>query len=290
MDFRPSFQKRALWVALVSGPLAIIIVVLDVLFNIATRPPYPADVYLAQTQIVRAEYFARNYLLVWLAGGPPQEDRFKEMTSSGTRLSLNPDPVTVMDINITDLQRTPVNVNTEWAFTLAASIVPPGGIPTRSFYRVTFVEHDGAFQAIVLPRLTTSGIVPIRVETEYASHAAVDGILGKTLANFAKAFLTPGDSGGSLGRYVSERFTAQPVLNSPYTSVRLTDVQFAGTVQPTDASPGQSLEVLATVRASMSTTTFTTMQLPVRATMTKNSQWLIDAITEPVDFGNVVAR
>ncbi|TXH10724.1 MAG: hypothetical protein E6R04_04500 [Spirochaetes bacterium] len=293
MDVRPSFQKRALWISLISGPLAIIISVLTVMFSVITRPPSPVDVYRAQTQSVRAEFFARNYLLLWLGGSDRQDSRLKEMTSVDARFSLNPDPVTVTEINITDVLRTPAkNVGeTEWAFTLAASVVPPGGMASRNYYRVTFVEKDGAFQAIVLPRLTFNGVTPIQVDTIYKGSEALDGVLGKTIANFAKAYLTPSDGEGSLGRYVSEKFSEKPVKGSPYTSVRVTAIQTDTPLgQTTEPSPGTTLEVLVTVRAMMSTTTYTTMQLPLRVTMTKNSQWLVDAITEPVDFGNISSR
>lgn len=292
MDVRPSFQKRALWVALISGPLAIIISALTVLFSIVTRPPSPVDVYRAQTQIVRAEFFARNYLLLWLAGSDRQESRFKEMTSVDVRLTLNPDPVTVMDINVTDVLRTPAGSETEWAFTLVATVVPPGGNTSRNSYRVTFVEKDGAFQVIALPRIVFNGVTPIHVDTVYKGSEPLDGVLGKTLANFAKAYLTPSDGEGSLGRYVSPKFIDKPIQGSPYASVRVTDIQTvaASGMQYIEPTPGTTLEILLTVRAMMSTTTFTTMQLPLRVTMTENRQWLVDSITELVDFGTVSVR
>ena len=290
MEVRPSVQRRALLVSFLTGPLAIVLVLLLGAFLIATRPESPVNTYKALTEYSRAEYFARNYLLMWLAGSPRVEDRFAEMTSvADIKLSLNPDPMTVTDINVTDVLRTPAGPETEWSFTLAATTIPPGSTMSRNFYYVTFVEHDGAFQAITLPRLTDSTVVPIKIATIYTQHAALDGTLGKMLANFVQAYIIPGAS-GSLGRYASESFNHSPIAGSPYTSVRITGIQVAGDKQVSDAQPGNSFDVLVTVKTSVSTTTYTTQQLPLRVSMTPNNQWLVDAITSPVDFGEVTNR
>lgn len=292
MDVRPSVQRRALLVSFFTGPLAILLVLLLGAFLIITRPEQPVDTFKALSAYQRAEYFARNFLLVWLAGSPRQVDIYKEMTSIDGKLELNPDPMTVTDINIMDVSRTTTDKpdEVEWAYTLAASTIPPGATATRNFYRVTFVEKNGAFQVISLPRLTSKGITPIKVATVYGQHAALDGTLGKMLANFSKAFLVPGGDSGALGRYASEKFTEQPIKTSPYTSVKITAIQVAKDKPVTDAKPGDSFDVLVTVKASISTTTFTTMQLPLKVSMTPNNQWLVDSITEPVDFGAVENR
>lgn len=274
---------------MISGPVAVVVAVLTLVFVIATKPPAPLNTYKALTQYTRAEYFARNFLLMWLAGGPPQEQRFKEMVSVDTKVGLAPDPLTVTDINVTDVSMTPAGPEREWAFTLVASLVPPGGTASRNFFRLVFVEHDSAYQVITLPRLTTSGITPIRVASIYGQHAALDSVLGKVIANFSQAYLIPSNS-SQMGRYASEKFTDKPVPNSPYTSVKVSDIQVAGDTQPTEVKPGQGLDVLVTVKASISVTTFSMMQLPLHVTQTSNGQWLVDMFTEPVDFGEVTAR
>lgn len=277
---------------MVSGPVALVIAVLAMAYVVMTKPPTPVDVHRELTAYTNASYFARNYLLVWLGGSPKQQDNIASMSSVAGTFKLNPDPQRVTDLNITDVLWTPASESdqTEWAFTLAATATPPGSSATRNFYRVTLVESDGAFQAITLPRLINQGTTPVRVNTVYTANTALDGTLGKTLANFTKAYLIPGDS-GSLGRYVSEKFTESPISGSPYTTVRVTSINVAdGSPDPSQAVAGDSVEVMVTVQASISLTTFTTMQLPLRVSLTAGGQWLVDALTEPVNFGAVEPR
>lgn len=292
MDVRPEVQRKFLLMSMLSGPVAIIVAVLALAYVVLNKPPTPTDVHRELTAYTNASYFARNYLLVWLGGSTRQQDNIMAMTSAAGSFKLNPDPQRVTDLNITDVLWTPAedSAQTEWAFTIAATTTPPGSNSTRNFYRVTLVESNGAFQAITLPRLVNQGTTPIRIATVYTSSTALDGVLGKTIANFAKAYLIPGDS-GSLGRYVSEKFTESPISGSPYTAVRVTSINVGeGSPDPAQASAGDSVEIMVTVQASISLTTFTTMQLPLRVSLTSGGQWLVDSITEPVNFGVVEPR
>lgn len=297
MDIRPSVQRKLLLASYFTGPIAILLVLLLGFFMVSTRPPTPVETYTALTQYNRAEYFARQYLLIWLAGSDRLSDQLSEMTSVGERkVELNPDPLKVTDVNVVSVKRwiTEVADETEWSFTLAATTLPPGGQRARNYYEVTFVEKDGAFQVITLPRLTTVGTTPIKVATVYGQKVALDGVLGKTIANFAQAYIVPGNS-GNLGRYISEQFNHPPISGAPYTSVRITAIEATGGAQVggkevASAQPGDSFDILVTVKASVSNTTFVTMQLPLRVHMTPNNQWQVDAITSPVDFGEVTEK
>lgn len=292
MDIKPSVQKRFLFISMISGPVALVLTVLFGVYTVLRMPTDIVDVHKELMSYTRAEYFARNYTLAWLAGSSKQNTTIDSMTSASAKLTLNPDPMTVTDLNMVDVLWTPTAdpAITEWAFTVSATIIPPGGTSSRNFFRVTLVEKQGAFQAITLPRITTRDIVPIRVNTVYVVSTDVNGVLGKIVSNFMKAFLIPGDS-GSMGRYVSEAFTAKPISGAPYSSVKVTGINIAdGYPNPVDATPGQSVEIMVTVRAFVSTTTYNTMQFPLRVTMTSNGQWLVDSITEPVNFGEVEAR
>lgn len=291
MDVRPEVQRKFLLTSMLSGPIALVLALCAVAYVVLTKPPTPVNVHRELSSYTNASYFARNYVLVWLGGSAKQKDSIAAMSSVPASFTLNPDPMTVTDLNVIDVLWTPTDgAETEWAFTIAATAIPPGNAASRNFYRVTFVERDGAFQAITLPRIINQGVTPIRIATKYTSNAALDGVLGKTLANFTKSYLVPGDS-ASLGRYVSDKFLGAPISGSPYTAVKLTSINVAeGSPDPATAGPGSSVEVMVTVQASISLTTFTTMQLPLRVTSTANGQWLVDLITEPVDFGDVEAR
>lgn len=296
MDIRPSVQRKLLLASYFTGPIAILLVLLLGFFMVSTRPPTPVETYTALTQYNRAEYFARQYLLIWLAGSDRLSDQLSEMTSVGERkIELNPDPLKVTDINVVSVKRwiTDVEDETEWSFTLAATTLPPGGQRSRNYYEVTFVEKDGAFQAITLPRLTTVSTTPVTVATKYGQKVALDGTLGKTLSGFVQAYLAPGKN--SLSGYVSEEFKYPPVSGAPYSSVKVTSIEATGGAQVggkevSAAQPGDSFDILVTVRASVSATTWVTMQLPLRVHMTSNSQWLVDDITSPVDFGEVTEK
>lgn len=291
MDVRPEVQRKFLLTSMLSGPIALVLALCAVAYVVLTKPPTAVNVHRELSSYTNASYFARNYVLVWLGGSAKQKDSIASMSSVPASFALNPDPMTVTDLNVIDVLWTPTDgAETEWAFTIAATAIPPGNAASRNFYRVTFVERDGAFQAITLPRIINQGITPIRIATKYTSSTALDGVLGKTLANFTKSYLVPGDS-ASLGRYVSDKFLGAPISGSPYTAVKLTSINVAeGSPDPTTAGPGSSVEVMVTVQASISLTTFTTMQLPLRVTSTANGQWLVDSITEPVDFGAVEER
>jgi hypothetical protein len=289
MDVRPAVQRRALLFSVFAGPLALLVALATLVVTVVTKPPATGDINAIITSYTRAEYFARNFLLVWLAGTPKNASQLEAINSATDTISLNPEPMTVTDINVIDVLKTPADPETEWAFTLAATTVPPGGTMSRNYYRVTFVENNGSYQAITLPRLTNREVTPIKVETVYGNPVDLRGVLGTNIANFTKAYLVPGDS-GNLGRYASEKFVGGSIANSPYTSVQITGIAVAGDVDPIDAEPGTSLEIMVTVKASISTTTYTFMQLPLRVTQTSNGQWLVDSITEPVDFGEVSER
>src|SRR5690606_12003736 len=106
MDIRRSVQRKLLLASYFTGPIAILLVPLLGFFMVSTRPPTPVETYTALTQYNRAEYFARQYLLIWLAGSDRLSDQLSEMTSVGERkIELNPDPLKVTDINVVSVKR-----------------------------------------------------------------------------------------------------------------------------------------------------------------------------------------
>lgn len=69
-QWKPKARERGLVFAMISGPLALILVVLMLLntARILAHLPKPVDTYKAITEVTRVQNYARNSLLLWLAG------------------------------------------------------------------------------------------------------------------------------------------------------------------------------------------------------------------------------
>ena len=91
-----------------------------------------------------------------------------------------------------------------------------------------------------------------------------------------------------MGLYVSSQFKDDPIANSPYTGIQISSNQAAeGSPDPASAKPGDTIHVLATAKAMSSTTTFNTIDAPLRLTLSPNRQWQVDGFDEPIHFGGV---
>ena len=60
-----------------------------------------------------------------------------------------------------------------------------------------------------------------------------------------------------------------------------------GSPDPATSKPGDTIHVLATAKALSSTTTFNTIDAPLRLTLSTNRQWQVDGFDEPIHFGAV---
>ncbi len=272
----------AAWVALLG------VVALTTVLLVRTAPK-PVDVLSEINDYVSAEFFARNFLLVWLAGGPTEAGKLVSMSAMSGQPEMNPDPVTVTDINaVPPISRTPAGKETEWAITLAATLIPPGaGRAVRSFFRVTFLEAGGTFKALMWPRPVNDTSRAVQIAPFYTQGVGLTSPLGTAISNFMSAFYTSNNA-GALGRFVSAEFTDDPIVNSPYTSVAVKTITAAkDSPDPATAQPGDTIHLIATAKAASSTTTFNTIDAPLRVTLGNNRQWLIDGFDEPVHFGAV---
>lgn len=249
----------------------------------------PVDVLAEINAYTGAEFFARNFLLVWLAGGPAEAQKLQSMSARTGQPDMNPDPVTVSDINaVPPISRTAAGAETEWGITLAATLTPPGaGRAVRSFFRVTFLEAGGTYKALVWPRPVNDTSRPVQIAPWYTTGIGVDSPVGTAVANFMTAFYTA-DNSGSLGRYVSAEFTEAPIVGSPYRSVEVKTIT-AGkdSPDPASAKPGDTIHLLVTAKAASSATTFNVIDAPLRMTLSPNRQWLVDGFDEPIHFGAV---
>jgi hypothetical protein len=272
----------AAWAALLGVLLLTVVTLL--------RPaPKSVDVLAEINAYAGAEFFAHNFLLVWLAGGPGEAEKLVSMSARTGQPEMNRDPVTVSDINaVPPISRTPAGAEIEWGITLAATLIPPGaGRAIRTFYRVTFLEAGGTYKALVWPRPVNDTSRTVQVAPWYTNGIGLNTPVGTAVSNFMSAFYTSNNA-GTLGRFVSADFTEEPIAISPYTSIEVKAIT-AGKDSPDAASakPGDTINLLVTAKAASSTTTFNTIDAPLRVTLGANRQWLVDGFDEPVHFGAV---
>lgn len=249
----------------------------------------PVNVLNEINGYVGAEFFAHNFLLVWLAGGAHEADKLATMAAMPGQPQLSADPFTVLDINaVPPVTRTSAGKETEWGLTLAATVIPPGSNgSTRSYFHVTFLEAGGTYKALMWPRPVNNNARAVQIGAYYTDGIGANSPLGTQVGSFLTAFYTA-NSAGSLGSYVSSQFTDSAVKTSPYTAVSLTAINAAkGSPDTAAAQPGTTVHVLATAKASVSTDTFSTIDVPLRLTLSNNKQWLIDGFDEPVHFGSI---
>ncbi len=282
-------KRRTFFATAAAAWLALAGVLLLTVTLLVRAPTKPVNVLAEINDYVGAEFFARNFLLVWLAGSPTEAAKLVSMSAMAGQPEMNPDPVTVSDINaVPPVSRTPAGAETEWGITLAATLIPPGtGRAVRSFFRVTFLEAGGTFKALMWPRPVNDTSRAVQIAPFYTQGVGVNSPLGVSVTNFMTAFYTSNNA-GTLGRYVSADFTEDPILHSPYTSITV-KVITAGkdSPDPATAKPGDTIHLLVTAKAASSTTTFNTIDAPLRATLGNNRQWLIDGFDDPVHFGAV---
>ena len=307
-----NIKRRGFFATAAAGWLALALVLVMGVVMVFRSPQKPVDVLKEINAFANADFFAHNFLLVWLAGGPGQSKQLVSMSAMTGHPEMNKDPFTVLDINtVPPVLRTPAGKETEWALTLAATLVSPGGsgTSTRSYFRVTFVEADGTYKALMWPRPVNSTTRAVQIAPYYTQGVGAGTPLGTAVCNFMTAFYTSNNAPGaactssdpasstapaapknaaSMGLYVSSQFKDDPIANSPYTGIQISSIQAAeGSPDPASAKPGDTIHVLATAKAMSSTTTFNTIDAPLRLTLSPNRQWQVDGFDEPIHFGAV---
>lgn len=293
IQFTPSATRRLFFATAAAAWTALLVVIALIVWLIRIESAQkPVDVMSEINAYVGAEFFARNFLLVWLGGSPHEAEKLATMTAMPGQPQLNADPFTVLDINaVPPVTRTAGGKETEWGLTLAATLISPGsGTNARNYFRVTFVEAGGTYKALMWPRPVNNSARAVQISSYYTNGIAANTPLGTQVGAFLTAFYT-GNNAGSLGSYVSSEFTDSAIKGSPYTSVQITSIMAAKDSPDTaTAQPGTTVHVLATAKAAVSTTTFNTIDAPLRLTLSNNKQWLVDGFDEPVHFGDVTYK
>ena len=248
--------------------------------------------YSMQTEISRfqsAQNWGADYMLLYLAGTPSSLPALKARTSAPGEISLPTVPLAVQDIRPGTVEYVAGSPDAEWSFLYRVRAVVPGASSVRtSVYRLIFVEHENSYQVIKLPESVSEVTTPFRSETVYVGTADPSSALGKATTDFLKAFLTGGDN-GSLGRTVSGDFKGTPLQGSPFTVITVTSIHTQGSV-PSNPESGATVKTLVTVKASITGDSWQIQQYALTMKFTDQGQWVVDKVSDVIDFGASVPR
>lgn len=271
----------AAWVAL----LAVIVLAAAMMLD---DDQQPIDVQRAINNYTKSQFFAQNFLLTWAAGDPKDAEKLASMCAMPGQPELNRSPFTVLYINPTDVQVTPAGEQTEWEWTFGATLIlPQSGTSLRSYFLVTTLESGGSFKCLNFPRPVNDAARNFEVKPYYTVGTSVKGPLGKQVSDFMNAYYIANNP-GSLGRFVTDNFTDTPIGASPYTSLEVKSINLAqGSIDTSQAKPGDSVSAQVTAKASASNDTFNTIDAVLKLTLSNNKQWLIDGFESPIHFGDV---
>ncbi|MFT7021413.1 MAG: hypothetical protein ACJA07_000490 [Rhodococcus sp. (in: high G+C Gram-positive bacteria)] len=266
---------------------AFVMIFLLVFLAFRPAPPVP-NTTEDFNRISRVQFFAQNYLTLWLTGTASDGAAVKQMLGDekAAPSEWNTEPVEVSDLNVARLESNSAGPDTQWVVTIGATLVRPGtGAPQRNYFAVTVMDHDGSLAALTLPRVVNNSRPQITVDSAYNGQISTSSTLGTTVTNFVSAFYT--SQSGALGRFVSSNFTAEPIVNSPYTATNVVRIDSRSEVDVQNAAEGTAVDLLVTVKASTSVTTFTTLQVPLKVHAIDNGQWVVDAISDLTYFSTV---
>lgn len=266
--------KLGFWLALTSLIFALVAVLIT-----ALRPiPQPPNTTEDFTRLTRVQFFAENFLTVWLTGTSADAATMRAMVTSPTIVptTWSSDALEVSNLNTADIEAHPYkDGSTQWVITTGVTLTPPGNDqPRRNYFTTTVIDRPGtAIKALSLPRIVNLTRPNITVVNDYSHSINTSSPVGIAVSNFAAAYYT--SDTGSLGRFVSSNFHAEPINGTPYTGVELTALS-AHTALPQNPDAGTTLDVLATLKASISLTTFQTLNVPITLRATDRNLWVVD--------------
>ncbi|KXO90608.1 Uncharacterised protein (plasmid) [Tsukamurella tyrosinosolvens] len=290
-EWKRSTLNRAMLYSAIAWPFAIVLSIFSVLlsYGAISKVPKAIDVNRAYSNIVAAQNFAYDSLLLWMAGTTSSEKRLMQRSSAGPNITLSQVPFEVRDIRPAAVVPYKGSDADEWQIVFAVTFVPPGSSSAQTNnYQVTLLDaRDQNFQLLLWPVIVNPASKPFKVDSKYGDPVDKNGPLGKSLTRFATAYLASPDSSPTLGQYVSNGFGA-PIASSPYTSVELLEVRAErGSPQLSSATEGTTLHVMARVKAMASLQTWSIMDLPLTVQLRGNDVWVVDKIDSPIGWGSI---
>lgn len=290
-EWKPRARERALLFSMISGPAALILVILMLSMMAATlhRLPKPVNVYSAITEVTRVQNFARNSLLLWMGGSTSSQKPLMVRSSAAQSIELSKVPFEVRSIDPSEIVRWQGSDAVEWQVTSAVTFVAPGiGAAQINRFVVTVLDHDGDYQLLMWPSIVNIDTTAFKVASKYTAPISEKSKLADSLSRFVTAYLTSTGGATSLGQYVSAQFRGSAITDSPYSSAKIEQIKTAaGDPQLSSAKPGTQLRVLARVKASASDKTWSIMDLALRVSLGTNNVWLVDGIDTPIGWGEI---
>lgn len=279
-------SKLATW-SLFAAPVALLAAVAALITAILgiVRTPEPPDVRAEVDQIDAVKDFGEDYMTLWLAGkGDKHEDsphvkRLQEMTSAPVELELPPTAYRVenLSVRVTDDEDLGLGDHA-YRIRAKAVVIPPGAqqAGTRTF-DLDVVSHEGTnFQTTALPRQVSETEIPFEALSAYSQEADGRSPMFAAAKSFAAAYLTPGGADGELGSTVGPDFEGHAVADPLWDSVTVLGVNYYADDEdfdPQQAQEGDTVHALITAQGSSSSTTFSTVQLPVEMIVLSNGSW-----------------
>lgn len=293
-QWKPRARERALVFTMISGPVALLLVMATIALTavILTRLPKPVDTFTAITDVTRVQNYARNSLLLWMGGSTQAQAPLMARSSAAQNIELSPVPFEVRSIDPSDIVRWQGYDAVLWQATFAVTFVSPGsGSAQINRYVVTVLDRDGDYQLLIWPSIVNADTQPFRVASKYTNPVDSAGPLGQSLDRFVTAYLASPDGSTSLGQYVSAKFVGSAISDSPYSTAVIESIRASSdTPMPTRPEPGTELKVLVTVKASAAIETWSVMQLALRVSLGANNVWLVDGIDAPIGWGAISER
>lgn len=293
-NWKPEAQRRGFKYLVFAFPVMFIMVVMALMLSLLTfaKAPKAIDTYAAITNSTRAQFFAQQTLQLWMTGTPSSEKVLTERSSAARSISLGEVPMEVYTIDPTDVQRFVGADATEWQFTFAVTLMTPSsGTKQINRYQVTILERKEAFQLLLWPTLVNAPSSPFKAASKFNVGIESSSPIGQSVQRFVSAYYTSDTKEGSLDRLTSSEFRGGPISNSPYTKAELVELKAEeGSTEFRNENPGATVNVLATVKASASTKTWSIMHLPLKMSFSTNKVWVADGFVSPVNWGQIEGK
>lgn len=299
----PEVQAKISTTSVMAAPVAILLSVVAILVAgraLATQPQMP-DMVHENDDLAAVEQFGQDFMTLYLAGtgkedksDTPNQARLKEMVSTVGDVTLSPtayrlENVTVRAISNTDLGETG---GISWRLQARAVVIPPGAQSTSMrYFQFDVTSYDGQnYQVTALPRQVSTTETRFSVTPAYDRTADPRSPIFDAAQHFTAAYLTPSKDTSDLGTTVGPGFSGHAVPNPLWQTVTVTQVNYwvdDRNFTPDDVHEGDTIHALITAQASVSSATFSTVQLPVEMIVLSNGTWAVNDLEDIVYPGGV---